>query len=122
MLLDLERFRQRILDELEKVERSLQNSQQAAATVLLDQSSVGRLSRMDALQQQAIARGLTERLQLSKRKLQAARDRIDSGSYFLCCQCDEEIELSRLEHDPATVFCRACMQERDVLLQNRPRG
>jgi DnaK suppressor protein len=107
MLLDLERFRQRILEELEKVERSLQNSQQAAATVLLDQSSVGRLSRMDALQQQAIARGLTERLQLSKRKLQAALDRIDAGSYFLCCQCDEDIELASdnyLERSATTIL------------------
>ncbi len=114
MPLNLSHFRQRLLDELDKVEQSLQSSQSAGETVILDQSSVGRLSRMDALQQQAMAYELTERLQLFKRKAQAALNRLDGGTYGLCCQCGEEIDPSRLEHDPAAVFCLSCMGERDT--------
>lgn len=113
MPLELSQIRQRLLDELDKVELSLQGSQTAGETVVLDQSSIGRLSRMDALQQQAMAHGLTERLQMSKRKLHAALHRLDAGTYGLCCQCEEEIEPNRLAHDPAAVFCHGCMEERD---------
>lgn len=119
MPLNLPHFRQRLLDELAQVERSLQDSQDAAATVVLDQSSVGRLSRMDALQQQAMAEGLTERLRLSRRQLQAALDRVEAGSYGLCCQCEDTIEFARLEHNPSVVFCHACMQEREVSRADR---
>lgn len=114
MPLKFSQIRQRLLDELDKVELSLQGSQTAGETVVLDQSSIGRLSRMDALQQQAMAHGLTERLQMSKRKLQAALHRLEAGTYGLCCQCEEEIEPNRLEHEPAAVFCRSCMEERDT--------
>lgn len=114
MPLDFSLFRQRLLDELSQLEQFLQTSHSAGATVELDQSSVGRLSRMDALQQQAMAHGLTERLQMSKRGLQAALHRLDAGTYGLCCQCEEEIEPNRLAQYPAAVFCRSCMQERDT--------
>lgn len=114
MPLNFSHFRQRLLEELDKVEQSLRASQSAGGTVILDQSSVGRLSRMDAMQQQAMASELTERLQMSRRKAQAALNRLDAGSYGLCCQCEEDIDPSRLEHDPAVVFCRDCMAERDT--------
>lgn len=113
MPLELPRFRQRLLDELDQVERSLLDAQDAAATVVLDQSSVGRLSRMDAMQQQAMAEGLTERLHLSRRQLQAALARLEAGSFGLCCQCEDAIEPARLEHNPSVVFCRTCMQQRE---------
>lgn len=107
-------FRQRLFDELDKIEQSLQASQSAGETVMLDQSSVGRLTRMDAMQQQAMASELTERLQRSKRKAQAALNRLNAGTYGLCCACEADIDPSRLAHDPAAVFCHSCMEERDA--------
>lgn len=49
-------------------------------TVMLDQTSVGRLSRMDAMQQQAMAKGLKERTQRNQIRLQAALDRMQAGA------------------------------------------
>lgn len=114
MPLNLSYFRQRLLEALDKVEQSLSESRHAGETVVLDQSSVGRLSRMDAMQQQAMASELTERLQMAKRKTQAALNRLEAGTYGLCCECDEDIDPSRLENDPAVVFCRNCMADRDA--------
>ncbi|PHM20832.1 MAG: molecular chaperone DnaK [Curvibacter sp. PD_MW3] len=98
--------------DLAQIELALVESVSATATVMLDQSSVGRLSRMDALQQQALAQEMRGRLQLSKRKLEAAMVRLDAGRYGLCCDCGEPMEADRLDRDPAAIFCLECMSTR----------
>lgn len=83
----------------------------AAATVELDQTTQGRLSRMDAMQQQAMAAGLAERLRTEIRKTEAALDRVADGSYGECCRCAAEIPPARLAADPAAPFCADCVKE-----------
>jgi DnaK suppressor protein len=109
----LERYRARLQAELHQLQAAGEQSEAAAATVMLDQSSVGRLSRMDAMQQQAMAQGLRERLALRKRKLEAALARLESGRYGLCCQCGAALEAERLDADPSAVFCADCAAERE---------
>lgn len=82
-----------------------------AGTVMLDQSSVGRLSRMDALQQQAMVLGLNESLQREKRRLEAALIRLDGGMFGICCQCGDPIPKDRLEADLGAPFCMDCQEE-----------
>ncbi|MBA4742403.1 MAG: molecular chaperone DnaK [Azoarcus sp.] len=113
MTIDLETFRARITGDLQNLEESLREAESAGRTVMLDQASVGRLSRMDAMQQQAMAQELRARLITSRRRLQAALARIDAGSFGHCCQCDAEIDPKRLTHDPAAVFCPDCVAERE---------
>lgn len=107
-------FRNQIETELLRLNETLEQTTNAASTVTLDQSSVGRLSRMDAMQQQAMAQGMRERLLLRKRKLEAALARIDADTFGRCCQCSTEIEAERLNADPASVFCSDCMAEREA--------
>lgn len=113
MTLDLDAFRRRLETDLVRLDEALGQANVSAGTVTLDQSSVGRLSRIDAMQQQAIAQGMRERLVAQKRGLRAALDRIESGTFGLCCQCESEIEPERLEADPAVVFCTECMMARE---------
>lgn len=80
-------------------------------TVTLDQSRVGRLSRMDALQQQAMAASLKERMQRGEKRIRAALARIGEGSYGECCQCGDAVSVERLKADPATPFCSDCQDE-----------
>ena len=68
---------------------------------------------MDAMQQQALAKGVMERQNLHKRKLEAALARLDTGVYGLCCECRAEIDPNRLDADPAVVFCSECAEERE---------
>lgn len=110
--MDMEQFRARLLIEQRETVEAIQQAQQSAAPVELDQSSVGRVSRIDALQQQAIAQGLRERLIIRKRKVEAALARLDSGTYGLCCACQSDLEPERLNADPAVVFCQECATER----------
>ena len=78
------------------------------ATVELDQQSVGRLSRMDALQRQAMAEAAERARTMEIRKINAALDRIEEGVYGYCLECGEEIAAKRLAVDPAASHCVRC--------------
>jgi DnaK suppressor protein len=105
---DLGRFRQLLelkLSELDQFGVGITSRDQA---VELDQSKVGRLSRMDALQQQAMLDATRARAQRERLRIQSALSRIEQGDYGRCVQCDEPIALGRLNFDPATPLCIGC--------------
>ncbi len=79
-------------------------------TVELDQQAVGRLSRMDALQSQAMAQATARRRQLERSKIQAALQRIKDGEYGYCLDCGDRINPARLTADPAIALCQDCMR------------
>lgn len=76
--------------------------------VELDQQSVGRLSRMDALQVQAMAEATERRRRQQIVRIEAALARLEAGGYGECTRCGEPIEPRRLALDPAIPTCRAC--------------
>lgn len=78
------------------------------ATVELDQQSVGRLSRMDALQNQAMAKAQASRRQIEKSRLVAALARMSENEYGYCEDCGDAIAKARLELDPAAAKCIGC--------------
>ncbi|MDC0656503.1 TraR/DksA C4-type zinc finger protein [Leisingera sp. SS27] len=80
----------------------------AREVVELDQQMVGRLSRMDALQMQAMAKAQGARRQLETQRLKAALARMDKGEYGFCEDCGEDIALKRLQLDPAALKCISC--------------
>jgi DnaK suppressor protein len=78
------------------------------APVELDQQAVGRLSRMDALQVQAMALETSRRRRTQLRRITAALARIDEGEFGYCLECGEDIAARRIELDPATPLCINC--------------
>ena len=76
--------------------------------VELDQQSVGRLSRMDSLQVQAMAKAADARRAQEIRRIDAALQRLEEGDYGWCVECGESIEVKRLEIDPAAPRCSGC--------------
>lgn len=76
--------------------------------VELDQSSVGRVSRIDALQAQQMALATERNRSQELVRIDAALGRIVDGSYGECPDCGEEIAIKRLEFDPAIVKCIDC--------------
>ena len=95
----------RLRDELMRVEQS---GNQAAETVELDQSKVGRLSRMDALRAQAMSVESKRRREITKQRIESALQRIEKKEYGLCLRCAEEIDPKRLHADPTALFCISC--------------
>ena len=92
-----------------------ETGKQAAQIVELDQTSVGRVSRMDAMQGQAMAIAANQRRQIELQKIGAALKRIDQEEYGYCLECDEEIAGPRLKLDPATSLCIACASKKETI-------
>lgn len=101
-------LQQRLLDNRVEITTAIEGETKTAATVELDQSTMGRLSRMDALQVQAMSKETKSRHEESLRKISSALSKIESGDYGYCLKCDELISLARLEVDPAAQLCIAC--------------
>jgi DnaK suppressor protein len=78
------------------------------AIVGLDQQSVGRLSRMDALQRKEMASANERRRATEAQRLRDALARLEEGEYGFCQECGEEIAPARLALDPAAALCISC--------------
>lgn len=104
------RIKSSLLALKDELEAFSQMSGDARATVELDQQSVGRLSRMDALQGQAMAQASERQRRAQIQRIEAALARLDAGDYGYCVECGEDIASKRLEVDPAAAFCINCAQ------------
>lgn len=104
----LEQFKQRLLELQSELADLDETSTAAGRPVQLDQASVGRLSRMEAIQAQQIALESARRRQQLVAAIDGALRRIDSGDFGYCFACDDEIELRRLQADPTITRCIHC--------------
>lgn len=108
--IDLAYFRQKLLEMSQNNKTLAGQVGDAAKPVALDQSSVGRLSRMDALQGQAMAQANVDRQLALGRAIKKALVRIERNEYGRCLECDDFIADARLDIDPAAEHCIACAQ------------
>jgi DnaK suppressor protein len=108
MAIDLEIARQRLAKRKAELEESSKFSEEARSTVTLDQQTVGRLSRMDSLQQQAMAEAQERLRQRDLLRIEMAERRINDNEYGYCTECDAEIPDGRLEIDPMAEKCVHC--------------
>ena len=92
-------------DELLTLSAAAKDSRKPVA---LDQQSVGRLSRMDSLQVQAMDMAQDTARRKAVVRIDAALTRLAAGDYGYCAKCDEPISDKRLALDPATPLCIRC--------------
>ena len=85
-------------------------AKEGTAPVELDQARVGRLSRMDSMQQQAMAQELDRRRDTQLKRIEGAYQRLANDTYGRCVTCKKAIEVARIEFDPTVFFCQACAQ------------
>jgi len=101
-------MRARLLELREQLESVAAVGDDSSQTVELDQARVGRLSRMDALQAQAMSQASGRRREVMLRKISAALERVDNNDYGRCQSCEEMISRGRLESEPTAVLCIEC--------------
>jgi DnaK suppressor protein len=101
-----------LTEELERIvarlERSMRTTEAAMRPVQLDQSAVGRLSRIDSLQNQGLTRNLQEREQAKLGQVVTAFQRLEDGTYGTCTECGGAIPFERLQIFPETPTCSSC--------------
>ena len=105
---ELNRFKTLLLQQRDTLMASQQLGQSATETLALDQSSVGRVSRIDAIQSQSMTIETTRLRQQQLRQITTAIAMIESGDYGFCTECHAEIDVKRLSIDPAAMQCVPC--------------
>jgi|LGOV01.1.fsa_nt_gb DnaK suppressor protein len=104
----IQELRAALIEDRKVLTTAIEGETESSKTVELDQSTMGRLSRMDALQGQAMTKETKQRHEEGLRKISSALSRMESGDYGYCLKCDELISVARLEVDPAASLCIHC--------------
>jgi DnaK suppressor protein len=108
-------LRLQLTSQQQALQIQLVESDDASKPVTLDQQSVGRVSRIDAIQQQQMASANRDQTIALLQEVDAALKRIESDEYGLCQMCDEPIALLRLQAQPHTANCIDCQSKQEQL-------
>jgi DnaK suppressor protein len=104
----LKQLHSELKEKKQALEVQLKNSAPDTRPVTLDQQSVGRVSRIDAIQQQQMALANQQQSTQLLKGIELALQRIDSGDYGYCLQCEEPIAFARLQAQPFASLCLDC--------------
>ena len=107
-MIDFDKAKTRLSQRRLELESQSAVSADARDAVELDQQSVGRLSRMDAMQQQAMSKATEQNRQRELVRIEAAERRVRDEDYGYCEECGEEIPDGRLAIDPMATMCVRC--------------
>jgi len=106
--IDLAELRTRLETRRAELLAHSSHSEDYRKPVELDQQAVGRLSRMDALQNQQMHLEQERRRAAELTRIEKTLIRMDQDQYGHCHNCGDDIELKRLEFDPTTPLCVEC--------------
>ncbi len=104
-----EELRQRLRDDRGEIEAQLESSRDDARPVGLDQP-IGRLTRMDAMQQQNMTKANRRNLETRLKQIIGAQTAWNDGDYGSCVRCEEPIGYPRLKSRPETRLCVRCQE------------
>ena len=108
--INLRTLAQKLIKQRQEILDDAKRSEESRRPVKLDQTSVGRLSRMDAIQFQAIALETERRRQSELQHINNALERIKKNDFGECLICGEFIKAKRLEIDPSISVCIDCAE------------
>ena len=103
----------KLLNLREQLQQMLDNSSDGAQPISLDQP-IGRLSRMDAMQQQSMVQANRRTTRTRLTRIEAALRRHASDEYGLCMECEEGIGYARLKAQPEAHFCIDCQSNKET--------
>ncbi len=106
--IDAKKMRSNLKERRDQLLERANSNKDSRDTVELDQARLGRLSRIDAMQGQAMAQETERRRKVELQRIEAALERLDTDEFGYCLTCGDEIALKRLELDPAVTLCIAC--------------
>lgn len=107
-------FKKELLQQRAVLELAAEQTEADRAPVALDQQSVGRLSRIDAMQVQAMSQAQQRKRDTDLRNIVGALSRMEDGEFGYCTNCGEQIALKRLAVDPSVRQCIACASSNET--------
>ena len=108
MDIDTDRFLGLLTTRRAELSALIEGAADSAAPVELGQQVQGRLSRMDALQRQAMAQATNERRKIEIAQIDAALARMEAGDFGYWVECSNKIAPKLLELNPAIARCVEC--------------
>ena len=108
--INLRALTQKLITQRQEILDNAKRNEEARRPVKLDQTSVGRLSRMDAIQLQAISLETERRRQFELQHINNALERIKKDEFGECLICGEYIKAKRLEFNPSVSVCVDCAE------------
>ena len=109
----IESYKQQLIELQAELQKEEQSGMQSSQPVELDQSKVGRLSRMDALQAQAMSVETQRRRSLKLQQIKSALQRIEDDDFGYCLDCGNALDHKRLAINPAALLCIVCAEKRE---------
>lgn len=103
----------RLENQLTELEQQVCAIHIRGVPVQLDQQAVGRVSRIDAIQQQQMAQA--NEAQTSRQLLRIRQILLSPDEYGFCHECGESIGIGRLTIHPAAELCIQCQGELENL-------
>jgi len=104
---DFEKYRKPLEESLVEIEQYLEKTEESAEAVSPDKS-LGRLSRMEAMQDQQLMLEARRRKKMQKVAVKSALQRIENGQFGTCIFCGKSIAPERLEFAPEATTCVKC--------------
>lgn len=108
----IEELRASLLELRTELERLLEVTRDGARPVDLNEP-IGRLTRIDAIQQQKMAEASRRSLEGRMRQIEAALSAWERGTYGECRECGEPIGIARLSARPEAPRCLDCQEARE---------
>ncbi len=105
--IELDSFRIKLENAFKEIGKYLKSSEESAAVVEPDKS-LGRLSRMEAMQDQQLVLEMRRRKKRQLAEIKSALLRLDMNRYGTCIFCGHEISRERLDASPETQTCVKC--------------
>lgn len=106
--IDVDALRSRLLARQEELRKLVAAHHEETRPVQYDQTVVGRLSRMDEIQNQAMSAETERRRKEELHRIDSALSRLGDDDYGFCASCGDEIEKKRIELDPTVLTCIGC--------------
>ena len=104
---DKKKYRISLEENLLSIERYLKSSTEAAAAVEPDKG-LGRLSRLEAMQDQQLVMEMRRRKKRQLAEIKSALSKLEMGNYGVCVFCNSLISAERLEATPEVQTCVRC--------------
>jgi len=112
--INLDEFRTLLLQHQKKLLEVEASGEGASAVVELDQTAVGRLSRMDAMQAQAMSIEIDQRRKIELQRIAISLKNLETGDYGYCSECGERINPKRLKSNLTVTLCIACASDAET--------
>ncbi|MCP3689007.1 MAG: TraR/DksA family transcriptional regulator [Gammaproteobacteria bacterium] len=110
---ELEQLKKLLAEQKQTIEQQLKQAKANTQPVTLDQQSVGRVSRIDAIQQQQMAVANQQQLMQQLHAANNSLKRIAENVYGLCLECAEPIGFDRLQVKPYAAYCLVCQSDKE---------